>query len=58
MSVTNLFIENTSETKDLVLIEIYKSDRNADISLAQWLAPTPHDVVASILFIPSEVVDQ
>jgi oxalate decarboxylase len=52
------YIENTSETEDLVWIEIYKSDRVADISLAQWLALTPHDVVASVLKIPIEVVDQ
>jgi hypothetical protein len=30
----------------------------ADISLGQWLALTPHDVVASILKIPMDVVDQ
>jgi oxalate decarboxylase len=29
------YIENTSETENLVWIEIYKSDRVADISLAQ-----------------------
>jgi oxalate decarboxylase len=52
------YIGNTSETEDLVWIEIYKSDRVADISLAQWLALTPHDVVASVLKIPIEVVDQ
>ncbi|KAB8235653.1 RmlC-like cupin domain-containing protein [Aspergillus alliaceus] len=30
-------------------VEIYKSDRVADISLAQWLALTPADVVATTL---------
>ena len=43
------YIENTSETEKLVWIEIYKSDRVADISLAQWLALTPADIVANTL---------
>jgi oxalate decarboxylase/phosphoglucose isomerase-like protein (cupin superfamily) len=59
LSLTGLghYIENTG-SEDLVWIEIYKSDRMADISLGQWLALTPHDVVASILKIPIDVVDQ
>ena len=36
-------------------IEIYKSDRVADISLTQWLALTPSDIVASTLKIPISV---
>lgn len=38
-------------------IEIYKSDRVADISLTQWLALTPPDIVASTLKISRSVVD-
>jgi len=40
------------------LIEIYKSDRVADISLTQWLAVTPPDIVANTLKISRSVVDQ
>jgi len=43
--------ENTSETEELVRIEIYKSDGVADISLSKWLALTPADIVASTLKI-------
>ncbi|PLB53820.1 Bicupin, oxalate decarboxylase/oxidase [Aspergillus steynii IBT 23096] len=50
------YIENTSDTEKLVWIEIYKSDRVADISLAQWLALTPADVVAQTLKVDVEVV--
>lgn len=50
------YIENTSETEKLVWIEIYKSDRVADISLTQWLALTPADIVANTLKIPISVV--
>lgn len=37
-------------------LELYKSDRVADISLAQWLALTPADTVATTLKIDIEVV--
>jgi oxalate decarboxylase len=49
------YIENTSPTEDLVWIEIYKSDRVKDISLTQWLALTPANIVADILKIPFDV---
>lgn len=50
------YIENTSETEKLIWIEIYKSDRVADISLAQWLALTPADTVANTLKVDIETV--
>lgn len=37
-------------------IEIYKSERVADISLTQWLALTPPDIVATTLNISIDVV--
>ncbi|KAF8463075.1 RmlC-like cupin domain-containing protein [Kalaharituber pfeilii] len=52
------YIENTSETEDLVWIEVYKSDRVADISLTQWLALTPPDLVAATLNVSREFVDK
>ena len=52
------YVLNTSPTEDLVWIEIYKSDRVADISLTQWLALTPPDIVASTLKISRKVVDK
>ncbi|ERT01807.1 oxalate decarboxylase oxdC [Sporothrix schenckii 1099-18] len=52
------YIENTSETDDLVWIEIYKSDRVADISLTQWLALTPADIVSQTLKVPLSFVNQ
>lgn len=52
------YIENTSETQNLTWIEIYKSDRVADIPLTQWLALTPADIVASVLKIPLDVVEK
>ncbi|KAH7092309.1 RmlC-like cupin domain-containing protein [Paraphoma chrysanthemicola] len=50
------YIENTSETQNLTFIEIYKSERVADVSLTQWLALTPADIVADVLKIPVDVV--
>lgn len=60
--VTDLFIghyiENISEDEDLVFIEIYKADRIADISLAQWLALTPSDVAAAAINVPIETIEK
>ncbi|OAL44447.1 Bicupin, oxalate decarboxylase/oxidase [Pyrenochaeta sp. DS3sAY3a] len=50
------YIENTSETQNLTFIEIYKADRVADVSLTQWLALTPADIVADVLKIPVDIV--
>ncbi|KID92689.1 Bicupin, oxalate decarboxylase/oxidase [Metarhizium guizhouense ARSEF 977] len=52
------YIENTSKTEDLIWIEIYKSDRVADIPLTQWLALTPPDVVSQALKVPIEFVEK
>lgn len=49
------YVQNTG-TENLVWIEIYKAARVADISLTQWLALTPNDIVASTLKIPISVV--
>ncbi|KAF5669530.1 oxalate decarboxylase [Fusarium denticulatum] len=51
------YIENTSEDEDLIWIEVYKSDRVADISLTQWLALTPPDVVAQTLNVSISFVE-
>jgi oxalate decarboxylase len=53
---TGHYIENTSETQNLTFIEIYKSERVADVSLTQWLALTPADIVADVLKIPISIV--
>lgn len=52
------YIENTSDDETLIWIEIYRSDRVADIPLTQWLALTPADIVAATLKIPIETVRQ
>ena len=52
------YIENVSDSEDLVYIEVYKSDRVADIPLTQWLALTPSDIAAAVLKIPISVVEQ
>lgn len=58
MLLSGHYIENTSETENLIWIELYKSDRVADISLAQWLALTPADTVANVLKVDIEVIHQ
>lgn len=39
-------------------IEIYKSNRVADISLTQWLALTPPEMAAQTLKVDRTVIDQ
>lgn len=50
------YVENRSETEDLVWIEIYNSDRAIDISLSQWMALTPPEQVADTLNVPLSFV--
>lgn len=49
------YIENTGDTK-LVFLEIFKSDHYADISLAKWLAFTPHELVRAHLHIDESLL--
>jgi oxalate decarboxylase len=49
------YIENTGDT-DLVFLEMFKSDHYGDISLAQWLAHTPHLLVDQHLHVGQEVL--
>ncbi|EEP80706.1 conserved hypothetical protein [Uncinocarpus reesii 1704] len=52
------YVENVSETEDLLYVEIFKADRIADISLAQWLALTPADIAAAAINVPIETIEQ
>ncbi len=49
------YIENIGTTT-LRFLEIFRSDRFADISLAQWLALTPHELVRAHLNIEESVL--
>lgn len=49
------YIENTG-TETLRFLEIFKSDRFADISLAQWLSLTPHELVRAHLNIDESLL--
>lgn len=49
------YVENTGKTM-LRFLEIFRSDRFADISLAQWMAFTPHELVRAHLNIDESVL--
>lgn len=50
------YIENTgSET--LRFLEVFASDRFEDVSLTQWLALTPHELVAAHLGVDRALID-
>lgn len=50
------YIENTSTDETLEWVEIYKSDVVQDISLTQWLALTPSDIVAQSMNVSESFV--
>jgi oxalate decarboxylase len=49
------YIENTGRT-DLVFMEIFKTDRYEEVSLADWLAHTPPAMVAATLNLDPAVI--
>jgi oxalate decarboxylase len=49
------YIENTG-TEALTFLEMFRSDRFADISLNQWLALTPPELVKAHLGIDDETI--
>jgi oxalate decarboxylase len=49
------FIRNTGNT-DLVFLEVFRSDHFEDVSLSDWLAHTPHALVAQHLNVDPAVV--
>ncbi|WP_055108747.1 oxalate decarboxylase family bicupin [Paenibacillus ihumii] len=50
------YIQNTG-TESLWFLEMFKSDRFADVSLNQWMALTPRELVADNLHVGSELID-
>jgi oxalate decarboxylase len=50
-------IKNVGDT-DLVFLEVFKSDRFADISLSDWLTRTPRSLVSQHLNVEESVIAQ
>ncbi len=50
------YVENTRDTP-LRFLEVFASSYYADISLAQWMALTPHELVASNLHLERSLLD-
>jgi len=50
------YVENTGDT-DLVFLEMFKSDHYEDISLAEWMAHTPHKLVEHHLRVGRAMLD-
>lgn len=50
------YIENIGE-EDLVWVELFKDNLIKDVSLSQWLAFTPPDLVADILKVSPKFVE-
>ena len=50
------YVENTGATP-VRFLEVFASDRYADVSLAQWMALTPHELVAANLGLDRTLLD-
>jgi oxalate decarboxylase family bicupin protein len=50
------YIENTG-TEDVIVLEVLQQAKFTDISVAQWLALTPKQVVHDTLHLPDETLD-
>jgi oxalate decarboxylase len=50
------YIENTGDT-DLVFLEMFKSPNYEDISLAEWMAHTPHRLMDQHLHVGTAMLD-
>ena len=51
------YIENTG-TEDVIFLEVLKQDKFTDISVAQWLALTPRQVVKDTLGLPDSTLNK
>ncbi len=50
------YIENTGDT-DLLFLEIFKAPTYEDISLAEWMSHTPHQLVDQHLHVGRPMLD-
>jgi oxalate decarboxylase family bicupin protein len=50
------YVENTG-TEDVIFLEVLQAERFTDISVAQWLALTPRQVVKDHLNLPDNVLN-
>jgi oxalate decarboxylase len=50
------YIENTGDT-DLVFLEMFKTPHYEDISLAEWMAHTPHQLIDQHLRVGTAMID-
>jgi oxalate decarboxylase len=51
------YVENTGTT-DLVMVEVFKADHFAEVSLSEWLTHTPPQMVMDTLNISAETISQ
>ncbi len=49
------YVQNTGDEK-LIFLEFFNSDHFSDVSLAQWMANTPKEVIQSILNLPDDFI--
>ena len=55
-AINTHYVENTGTT-DMIYLEVLQAPKFTDISVAQWLALTPKQVVKDHLHLPDSVID-
>ncbi|KAK3324894.1 RmlC-like cupin domain-containing protein [Apodospora peruviana] len=50
------YIENTGE-EDMILLEVLQAPKFTDVSVAQWLALTPRQIIKDTLHLPDSLLD-
>nr|WP_280116085.1 cupin domain-containing protein [Micromonospora orduensis] len=51
------YIENTGD-EPLVFLEMFKHPRFEDISVMQWMANTPHEIIADTINVEKSIIDE
>jgi oxalate decarboxylase len=51
------YVENTGDT-DLVFMEVFRAERFEEVSLSDWLAHSPAEMVAETLNLDPSVITQ
>ena len=57
MPLRGHYVENTGNT-DLVYVEVFRADRFEEVSLSDWLAHSPIDMVAETPNLDPSVIAQ
>ena len=56
-SLIRIISENTGDC-DVILLEILKAPKFSDVSLSQWIAETPPQIIKDHLMLEDDIIDK